>query len=227
MKQKILLLHGALGSKSQFKSLKQKLADTFEVFDLNFEGHGGRNSNQEFSIDLFTQNVIDFLVSTNLDQINIFGFSMGGYVGLNLALKHPNKVKKVITLGTKFDWNIETAQQEVQMLNPDVIEQKVPHFANKLAAEHHPNDWKEIMLKTANMMLALGQGHKLTDEDLKHINQPVIIGIGSLDNMVSFEESKYAVKLIPNAKLALLEGVKHPIEKNEVQNIMDFIASNS
>jgi esterase/lipase len=226
MKDKLLLLHGALGSKKQFLELKSTLEKTYDVYDLNFEGHGGVQSANEFSIDLFTKNVIEFLRRKKIQQINIFGFSLGGYVGLSAALRIPDIIKKVITLGTKFEWSVESSEKEVKMLDPNIIEIKVAQFAKKLKEEHHPNDWKELMLKTGRMMINMGKGSKLKDEDLKSINQPVIIGIGSLDNMVSFEESEYAHKLIPNSKIIRLDGVNHSIVKNDIQNLVTFITSN-
>lgn len=48
--KKLLLLHGALGSKNQFKSLKEILKSDFDVYDFNFEGHGGLVSDADFSI---------------------------------------------------------------------------------------------------------------------------------------------------------------------------------
>ena len=40
MTQKLLLLHGALGSKEQFTALNEQLSSEFEVHTLDFEGHG-------------------------------------------------------------------------------------------------------------------------------------------------------------------------------------------
>ena len=226
MKEKLLLLHGALGSKNQFSEIKEQLKDYFEVYVLNFEGHGGSKTQKEFSIELFTENVISFLESTSFNKINIFVYSMGGYVAINTALKAPQKIKKIITLGTKFKWNIESAEREAKMLNPIKIEEKVPHFAEKLKQEHQPQDWKIIMEKTAKMMLNMGNGAKLADADFKKINQTVIIGIGSLDNMVSYEESEYVSKLLPNSKLIKLNDVKHSIEKIAIDKLVDYIMKN-
>jgi len=226
MKEKLLLLHGALGSKKQFKGLTEKLSDFYEVQALNFEGHGGQESSNDFSIALFTNNVIDFLEQSELQEVIVFGYSMGGYVALNAALKIPSKIKKIITLGTKFDWNITSAQKEVRMLNPDKVEEKVPHFAEKLRQEHHPSDWKIIMKKTAKMMINMGEGAKFRDTDFKQIQQQVIIGIGSLDTMVSYSESEYVSGLLPNSKLVTLEGVKHPIEQASIDALIHYIQSN-
>lgn len=169
IKEKLLLLHGALGSENQFKTIKETLEDSFDVYTMNFEGHGGQETSNEFSIQLFTKNVIDFIQVNSIDEINIFGHSMGGYVALNVVLKIPTKIKKVITLGTKFNWDLKSAEQEVKMLNPSVIEKKLPSFARKLEQEHYPQNWKSIMDKTAKMMLDLGKGAKLTETDFKKL----------------------------------------------------------
>ncbi|MEM7087431.1 MAG: alpha/beta hydrolase [Bacteroidota bacterium] len=226
MKEKLLLLHGALGSKKQFDRLKQKLEASFDVHAMNFEGHGGSASSNEFSIELFTQNVMDYLEANAMETITIFGYSMGGYVGLNAALKIPKKINKIITLGTKFQWDIESAEKETKMLNPIKIEEKVPAFAEKLKQEHHPEDWKVVMNKTAEMMIEMAKGAKIKDSDFKNINQTVIIGIGSLDHMVSYEESAYVSELLPNSKLVELEGVKHPIDTVGTNELLDYITSN-
>ena len=103
----ILLLHGALGSEVQFTELKKALSESFDVHTLTFEGHGGRASNRPFSMGGFVENVVDYLDKNGLDSVNIFGYSMGGYVALMLAKEHPNRVNKIMTLGTKFAWNPE------------------------------------------------------------------------------------------------------------------------
>lgn len=225
MKEKLLLLHGALGSAKQFDPVIDNLSDTFDVYTLDFDGHGGKKPNKDFSIELFSENVIDFLEVNSIQKVNIFGYSMGGYVALQAALKIPNKISKITTLGTKFDWTPDSAAKEIKMLNPIKIEEKVPQFAEKLKHEHHPQDWKIVMQKTAKMMKQMGNGARLSDSDFKNINVPVTIGIGSLDKMVSFEESKYAASLLPNSKLIVLNNIEHPIEKFPTDQLINFIRS--
>jgi len=94
MKEQLLLLHGALGSIKQFGFIKESLEESFDVFAINFEGHGGDETSNEFSIQLFTENVIDYIKENSKGETNIFGCSMGGYVALNVALKIPLKIKK-------------------------------------------------------------------------------------------------------------------------------------
>ncbi|WP_046757702.1 alpha/beta fold hydrolase [Kordia jejudonensis] len=225
--QNLLLLHGALGSKLQLQPLQEMLSKDFNVYTLNFEGHGGRTSDEAFAMERFAANVIEKLEMLGISQTHIFGYSMGGYVALTLAKKQPELVGKIVTLGTKFNWSLESAQQEVKMLNPEKIEEKVPAFAKRLAELHQPNDWKEVMRKTAEMMLTLANGKKLTNDDLHQIPHNVLIGIGALDKMVTIEESENVTSQLPNGTLKIIADVKHPIETVNAdvltQLIRDFI----
>ncbi|MEM6684821.1 MAG: alpha/beta hydrolase [Bacteroidota bacterium] len=229
MKKNLLLLHGALGSEIQLRPLQQLLSKDFNVHTLNFEGHGGRNSAHEFDMERFADNIVKKLHELKISQTHIFGYSMGGYVALILAKKCPELVNMIVTLGTKFNWSLESAQQEVKMLNPAKIEEKVPAFAKRLYELHQPNDWKILMHKTAAMMLALADGKKLTDQDLLEIQHTVLIGIGALDTMVTVAESENAATQLPNGMLKILEGVQHPIEKVHMNVlatvIRDFLIS--
>jgi shikimate kinase/esterase/lipase len=224
--QKLLVLHGALGSQRQLEPLINTLKDSFEVHSLNFTGHGGRSFGEDkFSISCFTKDVLGYLKEQKLEKVAIFGYSMGGYVALDLAKKHPNRVGKIFTLATKFAWSIESASKEVKMLNPDVIEEKIPAFAATLKERHAPLDWKLHLEKTAEMMLDLGKGAGLSTEDYSTISNEVLITVGSKDRMVSQEESDAVASVLPNGSFELLEGFKHPIEQVDLAILTEKIKS--
>ena len=222
-KPHIVLLHGALGSKDQLSAVADILKEDFTVHTMNFDGHGGRPSDTKFSMALFVRNILDFLSKNGVARTHIFGYSMGGYVALTLALSRPDLIGSIVTLGTKFDWTPETAKKEVRMLNPDVIEEKVPKFAAHLQAVHHPNDWKTVLQKTALLLSDLGNGMGLTDTQLSTIGVPVVIGIGDRDNMVTIDESADAARCLGNGKLEVLKGFYHVFEKNDMHELARFI----
>ena len=230
MTKHLILLHGALGSEQQLTRLKAALANNFTVHSFDFSGHGSKAADsQALSMELFAQNCADFIRENNINKTHLFGYSMGGYAALTLADKHPKLVDRLITLGTKFDWNPEQAQKEMRMLNPDKIELKVPAFAKALAATHGTDNWKTVLQKTAAMMQQLGNGAGLDGQSLGEIKHKVLISIGSADTMVTVEESKATAKLIPNASLLILDGVEHPIAKLDApvfaRQITDFLNS--
>ena len=217
----VLLLHGALGSSSQLEPLKQKLeAQGKAVFVLNLSGHSGVPFRESFGIEIFADDVVEFLGKQNLNQVDIFGYSMGGYVAVWLALKHPERVGKIITLGTKFDWSPASAENEVRKLNVEKIMEKVPAFARILEHRHAPNDWKELLRRTREMMLSLGNQPLLTEENLKTIQHEVLICLGDQDDMADRSFSEQVAGWLPNGSFHLLRNTPHPIEKVELENLV-------
>lgn len=213
----LILLHGALGAADQMEPLRTALSPDFQVFTFNFLGHGGLPLPDEpLSIGLFADDLLRFMDAENLPQADVFGYSMGGYVALEFARQHPARLRRIATLGTKFGWSPDIAAREAAMLNPEKWEAKVPQFAQMLAARHAPTDWKTLTQRTADMMLALGNGAALTGAQLADIQQPVQIMVGELDNMVSREESEWAAENLPGSSFKSLPGVKHPFEQVDV-----------
>jgi pimeloyl-ACP methyl ester carboxylesterase len=166
-----------------------------------------------FSIRLFTDHVIQYLFDNALESANLFGYSMGGYVALYLVRHHPFLAAKVITLGTKFHWDESIATKEIKMLQPEVIEQKLPAFAQTLKERHQPNDWREVLNKTASMLEAMGKDNPLKLDDYSDIGTPAMIMLGDRDKMVTMEETIAVYQQLPNAQLAVLPATPHPIEQ--------------
>lgn len=220
----LLLLHGALGSAEDFSRFLPELTAIREIYTFDFPGHAGKDLQaEEFSIEYFSRAVFEWLNEKNIPLVEIFGYSMGGYVALFLAAKHPERVKKVITLGTKFAWTPEIAAKELVRLQPSVIEAKVPAFAQSLAQHHGEQHWRQVVEGTAKLLTQLGEQPSLTEEVFNTIKCPVEICRGSLDQMVSAEECIEAAEKIPNAHYRELPDVKHLIEQLENQKFQSII----
>lgn len=218
----LLLLHGALGTEKQLLPLKEALQNDFQVYTLTFEGHGPYQSDNEFSISLFSQNVIDFMAGKGMKSAHLFGYSMGGYVALQLAIERPDLVNRIVTYGTKFLWNKTAAEKEVKMLHPDTILEKVPKYAEYLQRIHGSN-WKEVLHQTARMMLKLGDYPHLTAKELLKIDQAVLICLGDKDQMVTLEESIKTVERLKNGELKLLKDFVHPLEQINAGELAQWI----
>lgn len=208
----LILLHGALGSSAQLASLRQLLSEHFEVHALDFPGHGGTPLPGQFSIPSFAHYVQQYCADKHLQQVSIFGYSMGGYVALYLALQAPQLVRCIVTLATKFQWDEATAAREVKMLQPDLIEQKVPQFARALQERHAPTDWKEVLHRTAGLLTGLGQQPLLTPDNYPQLSLPCILMLGDRDKMVSLEETVAVYQQLPQGQLAVLPNTPHPLD---------------
>jgi len=216
MKNKLLLLHGAIGSAEQLKPLQRELEVQFEVYTMNFSGHGGLSTETEFSIQNFAQDVLNFLEVKKINSIDIFGYSMGGYVGLYLAKNYPEKVNRIFTLATKFSWSEEIAARENKMIDAEKIIEKIPAFAEVLKERHSPADWKIVLQKTAEMMTGMGKQNPLTGKDFKEIDKDVLLSVGDRDQMVSMEETMVVYRFLTKGRLLVLSDTQHPVEKVNV-----------
>lgn len=222
MKKDLILLHGAIGASKQLVPLAELLSENYNVHVLNFDGHGGNKISKNFGIDLFSQNLIDFVRNNHLKELSIFGYSMGGYVAMNAISKGLN-IERLVTLGTKFSWTPEGAVHEIKMLNPTIIEEKIPQFAAFQKTLHSPTDWKLVMHSTANMMVELGNDPILKDDILENIVVPTLCLLGDKDTMVTKEETQHVVALLPNGELEILSDCQHPIEKVPLERLSERI----
>jgi pimeloyl-ACP methyl ester carboxylesterase len=190
---------------------------------MDFSGHGRKAlPDAAFSMALFAEDVLELMREKGLEQVSIFGYSMGGYVGMYLAKHHPEKVDKVITLATKFHWDAETAEKEIRMLNAAKIEEKLPAFAATLAQRHEGKDWKEVLSRTAAMLQALGADNTLKTEDYREIEKDCLLLLGDRDKMVGLDETLAVYQQLPKAKLGILPGTPHPIEQVDTELLSFF-----
>ncbi len=214
----LILLHGAIGSSEQLKPLQSHLVDSgFDTTVFNFWGHGGREIPETpFSISLFADEVVSWMDEYRISKMDIFGYSMGGYVALYMAKHYPERVGKILTVATKLAWDVPTSHKEVKMLDPKKIAEKVPKFAEVLKQRHAPASWEVVLSKTAEMMLAMGEQPPLSDEDFRSIKHIVQLAVGDGDTMVSLEETIHVCRLLHNAGFTVLENTPHPIEQMDV-----------
>lgn len=234
----LLLLHGALGDQTQFDALRPMLATAGRapeshsayLHTLDLAGHGARPlGHRPFRLESFAADVTDWLdahdnaqrnahtdASTDnapAQRVDIFGYSMGGYVALLTAAAHPDRVRSVFTLGTKLDWSPAFAQSAGEQLDPATIRAKVPRFAEALAARHPASGWEQVVRNTREALLALGDAPLLTHDMLARITCPVRLAVGDRDTTVTLEEVRQAVQVLPNADFEVLPSTPHPFER--------------
>jgi pimeloyl-ACP methyl ester carboxylesterase len=216
-KYPLLLLHGALGAAAQFDTLQHHLAGDYDVFTLDFSGHGTDDFAGDFSMSTFVDDVLKYVDQHKLGQFDIFGYSMGGYVAVSMATRYPDKIRSIMTLGTKWSWDEVTALKETKMLEPEVILQKVPDFAHTLEQRHSGIGWKSVLSRTGALMTDLGRDGGIPVASLNKLHLPVHICLGSEDRMVTREESVFVAGHIPGAHFSLLPDTPHPLEKVNIE----------
>lgn len=212
----IILLHGAIGAADQLGPLAAGLREKgYDVHSFSFTGHGGVPFGSAFGIAAFADQLEEYIRASKLEQPDIFGYSMGGYVALYSAAQQQGLLGKIATLATKYTWTVAGAEQEAKMLDPATIQSKVPAFASALQARHGAN-WESLLQQTAAMMAGLGAAPLLDETVLSRIPQAVMAGVGDKDNMVSLEETRALFKALPDGSMYMLPATGHPLEKADV-----------
>jgi len=216
---KIILLPGALGYAGQFENLISELdLLNCEAKAFDIPGHGLKPLSAN-TIPLMAEDFLGELESKGINEpVNIFGHSLGGYLGLYLCLNFPHRVNRLFTLGTKWSWTEALANKETSMLNPEKMEQKIPAYVQQLKS-HHSNDWKDVVNLIVFLMHDLGQNQYLNPEKIKEISHEIRISLGDRDNMVSIEETVDEYRVLSKGQLQIYPNTLHPFQKVDVKKL--------
>ena len=204
--------------------LAERLESSLEPVSLDLPGHGDADlAGGGFDLQTMRARVVHELESWHLGRVAVFGYSMGGYVALEVARRRPDLISTVITFGTKFDWTPESAAKEARHLDAARIKAKVPYFAEQLEQRHKALGWEAVLTHTAALMTSLGHSPELNPEKLREVHCPVRIMVGDKDGTVSVEESLAVSRAMERGELEVLPGVAHPFEKAPLERLVRSI----
>lgn len=220
MKDPLLILHGALGSQSQFAEWKKSLSSKFDCHTFDFAGHGSRSAEgAKFSIGFFAEELAGYIRSSKWVRPHVLGYSMGGYVALCAAMQEEDLLGNIMTLATKFDWNLESSKKEAGYLKPELMLQKVPQLAQQLK-DRHGDHWEMVVRRTAEMMLALGMNPLLTKENINQVKNKIKFCVGDKDKMVGVEETLAMYRVAAHANFCVLPATGHLPETMNLDRII-------
>lgn len=200
----VVLLHGGLGNADYWGLQAKALAARHTVISVDSRGHGRSTRDaRPYGYDLMADDVIALLDQLKIPRADFVGWSDGAILGLDLAMRYPQRVGKVFayaantqTSGVKegvennptFAAYIERAGQEYTRLSPTPKE--YPAFVEQIGHmwASQPN-W--------------------SDADLAKIKTPVLIVDGDHDEAIKREHTQYMAQAIPGAGLLILPNVSH------------------
>ncbi len=220
----VVLLHGGLANSDYWGQQVAALAQHHKVIVVDSRGHGRSTlDSRPYSYDLMSDDVVALLDHLKIAKADIVGWSDGGIIGIDLAIRHPTRVNRIFS----FAPNTKTSG-----VKPDT--EKNPVFASYI--ERAGNEYRKLS-KTPDQYDAFveqishmwGTQPNWSDEDLKKINTPVLIVDGDHDEAIVREHLEYIANTIPNAGLLILPNTSHfafiqaPKEFNEaILNFIDY-----
>ncbi|MFZ1399782.1 MAG: alpha/beta hydrolase [Candidatus Promineifilaceae bacterium] len=212
-KPHLLLLPGLLGAiSSQWRPFLKPLAEQFQILLVDLRGHGrSQNNAPTLNVTQMADDLIGLLDSLKIERLHIAGYSLGGYLGLMLAMRQPRRVASLLMHGTKFYWSAESAAKMVQQLNPDVMAEKVPTYADQLVQEHGGRQWRTLVRQAAELTVSLVEGG-IAERQLKNMQVPVLVSVGDRDELVLLPEAFRLSRALPNGQLLVLPNTRHPLQ---------------
>jgi len=215
----LVLLHGNLSTIDvDFGRIIPALAKTRQVIAVEQQAHGHTaDIDRPLTIQNWTDDTAVLLRSLDVTGADVFGYSSGSAVALQLAIDHPSLVRKLILASTSY---------RLDGLHPEVlggIEQIQPeHLAGTPFEEAYarvaprPEDWPVLIEKVKQMDSELPDW---SAETIKNLGKPVLLVIGDSD-IVRPEHAVEMFRLLgggvmgdmtglPSSRLAVLPGTTH------------------
>lgn len=221
----IVLLHGANGCRAEMKPWCDALAKLgFRARAINLAGHGGREIPAELSMPVFAQDALAQLDQASLHKPIVMGYSFGGLIALHLARHHPDRVRAVVSLATKYVFDAATVGHFTHLLQVPRLS-ALSHRRKHLSRVHQPNDWRKLVEALHAFFSALGKQPPLSDADLRAIACPTLVLSGSKDQLVSAAETQALFRTLRRGRLAMFDGIAHPSEAVPTMGLAKAIRS--
>lgn len=207
----LVLLHGAAGcTRLETAPLLRRLESAFHIVALDFHGHGASPSHESsVSFDLFAEDVLGCVDALDLNDVFLFGFSMGGNVALDVARRAPERVQAVAAHGANVTWTEARAADMQGRLDAGALAQKSERLADRLASHH--DDWRELFRQMHDWVATLPEQTPNMQAMAGDVDTPALITSVDQDDLFSLEETLTLYTLLPNARLEIFRGDQHAL----------------
>ncbi|WP_313798989.1 alpha/beta hydrolase [Cytobacillus sp.] len=239
----ILLLHGGISRWEAFETIIPELEKHGCVYALDLRGHGKSDKDiGKYCLNDYVEDVVQFIKEIISEPPVIFGHSLGGMIGIQIAAYYPELVKGLIIGESPI--NLEVLRESSKSLA------KWKRFSGNYLAFKDENRIGEDKIKQGKeenaLMEFMIKSVMLTDSDvltamidqfehtfmnydieilLQMIKCPVLLlqGNPDLQGIISDEDAKLALRLIPNAKHIKLKNAGHTLHIEDKKATLDAI----
>jgi len=218
--QPLILLHGGLGGIIEFSQLLPALAESRQVIAVELQAHGHTaDIDRPLSYEMMADDIAALIEHLGFENADVLGFSLGGGVALQTAIRHPEVVRKLVLVSTPYrragirpeflagmsSMNAEAAQAMLE----------TPMYQLYSSTAPNPEDWPTLVGKVGELV---AQDYDWS-EDVAAITAPTLIVVGDSD----FIPAAHAMELfgllggdvagdfvgMPHSQLAVLPSTSH------------------
>ena len=253
----ILCLHGHPGSSKSMSVFTNHLSDKYQTISPDLRGYGLSRPQGNFQMRDHLDDLETLLERLQIDQCLLLGWSLGGILALELALKSPQRFKGMILIASaarprsshpkikwqdllytgiagiinyikpKWQWNIDTFGR--RSLFRYLICQQTPTAYGYLATEGVPAYLKTSKVAEQALAQEIAKGYNRL-EDISEINIPSLVLAGAEDRHITAASSQETAKKLKYCQYKCYPETAHlfPWEvPNQVLRDIDMWLNNS
>ncbi|HEX9213694.1 MAG TPA: alpha/beta fold hydrolase [Bradyrhizobium sp.] len=199
----VLLLHGGLANANYWGHQVRALQRHYQVIVMESRGHGRSSRNQEpYGYDLMASDVVGLLDHLKIKKAAIVGWSDGAIIGLDIAMKHPERVSKLFAFAANSD-----PSGVADIATSDVFNAYIARAGEEYKRlSPTPTEYKSFVADITKMWESQP---KWTASDLAAIKVPTWIVDGDHDEAIKRENTEFMAANIPGAGLLIQPEVSH------------------
>ena len=216
--QPLVVLHGAYMTIETMGEIVPSLVQTRQVIAVELQGHGHTaDIDRPLSYEQMADDVTALLAEIGIDKADVFGYSMGGGVALQIAVRHPGVVRKLVVASASYtsDGMHPELLEMIPTLTPEAFAGSPIEEAYHRTAPN-PGDFPTLVAKLKRLDM---EPFAWPAEDIGGIAAPTLLIVGDSDAI----RLEHAVELfqllgggvmgdlagLPKAQLAVLPGTTH------------------
>lgn len=236
----LLLIHGLGSSLHDWEKQVPDFAKHFQVIACDVRGHGQTDKPPgPYSIPQMTEDIVQFLLALEISRLHIVGVSMGGMIAYQLAVSHPQMVKRLVVVNCTPELLIKSFKEQLIVWQREIIVRIIGMrkmgevLSERLFIKPEQAELREIFVERwaendpqaylASMRALVGWS---VADQLYKLTMPVRIIAADEDYDFMGDKAAYLDRT-PNAELVIIEDSRHgtPVEHPEQFNklVLDFL----
>jgi pimeloyl-ACP methyl ester carboxylesterase len=221
--QPLILLHGGFGVVSSFEQNLPVLSASRQVIAVELQGHGHTaDIDRPLSFEQMADDVAALIEHLRIENADVLGYSLGGGVALQTAIRHPGKVRKLVLVSApcKSDGWYPEVLAGMRTMNAEMGKTWVgsPMYEAYASVAPRPDDWPALVGKMGQLL-----SHDYDwSESVSALKSPVLIVVGDADSVRPAHAVEFFALLgggqrdanwdrsgMPDSRLAILPGTTH------------------
>jgi 3-oxoadipate enol-lactonase/4-carboxymuconolactone decarboxylase len=211
-----------------------ELAKQWRVFRFDLPGHGGAPAHPAGSVAELATRLLATLDSIGVQRFGYAGCALGGAIGIELALRHPERLASLalVAASPRFGTADEFRQRGVIVrtngLDPIARTSPDRWFTGGFAAAQPAiTEWAVQMVRTTDPGCYIAACEALASFDVRtelgRVGVPTLVLVGSDDQVTGPAEARTLVAGIPDARLAVVPGASHLVPVEQPAAVTDLL----